>query len=380
MKFNRYLLLLAFVFCQQVGFGQSDKDAGPPLEVVFILDISSSTGGILQAIQDNFWEINNEISRLKPQPKLKIAIIGMGRPSFKQENAYVSIISDLTDDIDYAAGQLFQFKDLRAKGKVNIGDGIYNAVKRLSWSEYPNAIKMGFLVGNGAIDNGYNCDKACAMAIENGITIHMLYLQTYISSNPEIPVWKTLADTCHSQFFNIGLNATSKIVFEKNYDNDLLLEAIDMMNTTYVPYGKEGKDRVDIRNDLDFKASLVGEMTTEARGFFKATELYQGKNHSWDLVDLSMKKNIDYSAIDRKFLPEELQEMSDTELKLYVDEKRYERQEYVAIIKMLTTKREEFLKQKREKMKRYLFGDTFFGVVNKTIVSTAKANGLSFDY
>lgn len=368
------------MLCQVAGHSQSRKGSGPPLQVVFVLDISSSTGGILQAIQDNFWEINNEISRLKPQPELKIAIIGMGRPSFKQENAYVSIISDFTDDIDYVAGQLFQFKDLRAKGKVNVGDGIYNAVKKLSWSDDPKAIKLGFLVGNGSIDNGYDCNKACGMAVERGITLNMLYLQTYISSNPEIPVWKNLADTCHSQFFNIGLNATSKIVFEKNYDNDLLLEAIEMMNTTYVPYGKEGKERIENRNDLDFKASLVGEMTLEARGFFKATDLYQGKNHSWDLVDLSMKKDIDYSTIDRKYLVEDLQEMSDTELKQYVDEKRYERQEYVTIIKMLTTKREEFLKQKREKMQRYLFGDTFFGVVNKTIITTAKANGLSFYY
>lgn len=380
MKLARYFVLLLMVVCQALlAHSQNYQKKGPPMDIVFILDVSSSTGGILESIQDNFWAINNEIARLKPLADYRIGIVGMGRPSFKPETNYVSIISDLTDDVDYAAGELFQFKDLRAKGKVNIGDGIYMAVKNLSWSKDPNAIKLAFLVGNGAVDNGYNINKACALSVGNDITVHMLYLQTYVSPR-ELPVWKELADTCHGNFNLITLQQKSRIVFEKNYDNDLLLEAINMMNSTYVYYGKKGKDRAKNRDELDYRAALVDDMTAEARGFFKATDLYQGKNSAWDLVDLSMKKNIDYSIVQRHYLPPELQEMSYTELKQYVEEKRYERQEYVTIIKMLTTKREEFLKQKREKMQKYLFGDTFFGVVNKTIINTATEKGYSFDY
>lgn len=379
MKFARFFILIAVALCQQLLVnGQSYQKNGPPLEIVFILDVSSSTGGILESIQDNFWAINNEIARLKPMADYRIGIVGMGRPSFKPDNNYVAVICDLTDDVDYAAGELFKFRDLRAKGKVNIGDGIYTAVKDLKWSKDPNAIKLAFLVGNGAVDNGYSIHKACAQSVANDITIHMLYLQTYVSPR-ELPVWKELADTCHGTFNLITLQQKSKIVFEKNYDNDLLLEAINMMNSTYIYYGKHGKERAKTRDELDYRASLVDDMTTEARGFFKATDLYQGKNADWDLVDLSMKKSVDYTMINRNYLPPEIQEMSPTELKQYVEEKRYERQEYVTIIKMLTVKREEFLRQKREKMQKYLFGDTFFGVVNRTIINTAQEKGYKFD-
>lgn len=379
MKFARVFVLILVVLCQHfLGHSQSHQKKGPPIDIVFILDVSSSTGGILESIQDNFWAINNEIARLKPLADYRIGIVGMGRPSFKPDNNYVAVISDLTDDVDFAAGELFQFKDLRAKGKVNIGDGIHTAVKDLNWSKDPNAIKLAFLVGNGAVDNGYNINKACAQSVESGITVHMLYLQTYVSTR-ELPVWKNLADTCHGTYNLITLQQKSRIVFEKNYDNDLLLEAINMMNSTYVYYGKKGKERAKTRDELDYRASLVDDMTAEARGFFKATDLYQGKNSSWDLVDLSMKKSIDYTTINRAYLPEEIKEMSPTELKQYVEEKRYERQEYVTIIKMLTTKREEFLRQKREKMQKYLFGETFFGVVNRTIINTAQERGYKFD-
>ena len=68
------------------------------------------------------------------------------------------------------------------------------------------------------------------------------------------------------------------------------------------------------------------------------------------------------------------------DLKQYVEEKTYERMEYVTIIKMLTKKREEFLRQKREKMNKYRFGENFFGVVNKTIVDRAKEKGFSLEF
>ena len=93
-----------------------------------------------------------------------------------------------------------------------------------------------------------------------------------------------------------------------------------------------------------------------------------------------MQQDIDYSTINRRYLDEDLREMSDTELKEYVEEKRYERLEYVTIIKMLTQKREEYLRRKRDKMEKYRFGDNFFGVVNKTIVDMAQEKGYSLEF
>ena len=65
---------------------------GPKMDVVFMLDISGSTGGILTSVRSKFWEIQNEIARLEPQPDFRFGLVCMGRPSFLKENDYCNYV------------------------------------------------------------------------------------------------------------------------------------------------------------------------------------------------------------------------------------------------------------------------------------------------
>ena len=145
-------------------------------------------------------------------------------------------------------------------------------------------------------------------------------------------------------------------------------------------YGREGLDRYEIQADLDEEAELQGENQVEARTFFKGTQLYQGKNHTWDLVDLKETGLGEPERENRKYMDEACLDLSERDFLQLVEEKSYERKEYITIIKMLSTQREEFLREKREKMQNYRFGKTFFGVVNKTITETAERYGYKLDY
>ena len=351
---------------------------GTPIDVVFVIDISGSTGGILSSVRGKFWEIQNEITRLTPTPQYRIGIVCMGRPSFKKENNYVRIISDLTADIDAAAYPFFQIKDVTAPGNYFMGHALDVAVNDLSWSDDPEAIKLIFLAGNGKPSAGPGFRKPVENAIEKGIVIHSLYFQTY-SNLKEQSEWKTIAERTEGKFIIIGLKE-SAIVLEKPYDASMLKEASEMLNTTYIYYGKNGMERYEMQADLDEEAELQGENQVEARTFFKATELYQNKNYSWDLLDLrNSGKGVPLKQ-NRKYLDESLRMLSDGELVQHITEMGYERKEYISIIKMLSTQREEFLKEKREKMKDYRFGKTFFGVVNRTLVETAEEKGFKLEY
>ena len=349
-----------------------------PIDIVFVVDISGSTGGILSSVRSKFWEVQNEISRLSPTPKYRIGIVCMGRPSFKKDNNYVKILSDLTDDIDAAAYPFFQIKDVTAPGNYFMGHALDVAVNDMSWSTDPNAIKMMFLVGNGMPSAGPGYRKPIQDAKEAGIIIHSLYFLTY-SNQKEQSQWKTIADFTGGKYYPIGLKEPS-IVLEKPYDGAMLREANHMVNTTYMFYGREGLDRYEIQADLDEEAELQGENQVEARTFFKGTQLYQGKNHMWDLVDLKATGLGEPEKENRKYMDEAYLELSDRDFLLLVEEKNYERKEYITIIKMLSTQREEFLREKREKMQNYRFGKTFFGVVNKTITETAERYGYTLDY
>lgn len=374
-------LLLTTLVALVVGKGQAEQlpkpSYGGAIDIVFVVDISGSTGGILPSVRAKFWEIQNEIARLDPLPEYRIGIVCMGRPSFKKENNYVQIISDLTDDIDAAAYPFFQIKDVTAPGNYFMGHALDVAVNELSWSEDPNAIKLLYLVGNGKPSAGPGFKKPLKEAKEKGIIINSLYFLTYSNKKEQVE-WNTIAQETGGEFFVIGLKEPA-IVIEKPYDGAMLREANYMINTSYVYYGRDGLIRYEMQADLDEEAELLGENQVEARTFFKATRLYQDKNASWDLIDFQntggdpMKQSI-------KLMEEHLQEMSDEEFVQYLVEKGFERKEYISIIKMLSTQREQFLREKREKMKNYRFGKTFFGVVNSTITETAKRYGYMIYY
>ncbi len=356
------------------GYGISQEVKPPPIDIVFAVDVSSSTTGLISSVRNNFWEINNDISRLIPVPDYRIGLMLLGRPTFKEENAYVKIASDLTYDIDYVANEMFLLKDNATKGKVYFGNAIREAVENFSWSKDERAVKLIFLVGNGPLSNGYDYRKAAESAVKKGIKIYSLYFPN-ITSPRDQAEWEDLGKVGNGEYFSISLKAGNNIVFEKNYHNDLLVEANSAINKTYIYYGEQGKDRFETLERLDALTNNISDWETEARSFLKATGLYQGKNASWDLIDFSKKQPLVYSKIKREFLEPALQTMNDDSLKTYVEDKMNERQEYISIIKMLSQKREEFLKRKKEKMELYRYNTTFLGVVKKAIMQQAVEKG-----
>lgn len=375
------LIAILCAFCMLTSSrasGLGDLKPGVPIDVVFVVDISGSTGGILSAVRSKFWEIQNEVSRLEPSPSYRIGIVCMGRPSFKKENNYVQIISDLTDDIDAAAYPFFQIKDVTAPGNYFMGHALDVAVNQLSWSTDPNAIKIMFLVGNGKPSAGPGYKKPVSDAKEKGIIINSLYFLTY--SNPaEQSEWNSIASETGGSFFIIGLKEPA-IVLEKPYDGSMLREASRMLNKTYVYYGIDGLTRYEMQAELDEESELIGENSVEARTFFKSSSLYVGKNYKWDLVDLASSGKGVPTKENRKYMDEAYQSLSAAEFTMTLAEMGYERKEYLSIIKMLSTKREAFLGEMKEKMKNYRFGNTFFGVVNRTIVETAEKHGYKLEY
>lgn len=345
--------------------------------MVMVIDISGSTGGILPSVRGKFWDIQNQMARMKPTPNYRLGIVCMGRPSFGKDNNYVSMLSDLTDDIDAAAHPFFQIIDVTAPGNYFMGHALDVAVNDISWSKDPDAMKIIFLAGNGMPSAGPGIRKPLRQAKENGITIHSLYFLAY-SNQTEQAEWKTMAQETGGEFVPIGLKEPD-IVFEKSYDGDLLREANHMINTTYVYYGRNGLRRYEMQSQLDEDAELQGENEVEARTFFKATELYQGKSASWDLVDL-INTGGDPLKQSTRFMDEKLNELDNDGFLQYLKEKNYERQEYISIIKMLSTKREQFMGKKREKMKRYRFGNTFFGSVNRLMAKAAEEKGYTIEF
>lgn len=367
------LTLITILSVNAPVFAQKQK-----MDVVFVLDISGSTGGILPSVRGKFWEIQNEISRLTPAPDYRFGLVCMGRPSFLKENNYVRIVSPLSDDIDPGAYEFFQIRDVTAPGKFYMGDALETTINNLDWSDDPDALKVVFVCGNGGISSGPGYRSAAKSAKEKGIILHSLYFETYVKPSEQAE-WKDMAEKTGGKHFRIGLKEPNMTI-EKMYDPQMLVEASQMINSTYVYYNKHGLERYEMQANLDEEAELQGEDQIEARTFFKANHLYQNKHYEWDLVDLLNTGKGYPGGASRKTLDESLRNMTDEELMMYVKEKSYERKEYISITKLLSTQREEYMKKKREAMENFRTNKTFFGVVNTVLFDMAKEKGLKLDY
>lgn len=370
--------LSAFLLISLMAFNAPVLAQNQKMDVVFVLDISGSTGGILTSVRGKFWEIQNEISRLTPSPDYRFGLVCMGRPSFLKENNYVKIISPLTDDIDPGAYEFFQIRDVTAPGRFYMGDALETTLNNMEWSEDPDALKVIFVCGNGGISSGPGYGTAVKLAKEKGIILHSLYFESYVKVSEQAE-WNDMAEATGGKMFRIGLKEPN-MEFPKLYDPQMLVEASQMINSTYVYYNKHGLERYEMQANLDEEAELLGEDQIEARTFFKANHLYQNKHYEWDLVDLHNTGKGFAGGASRKTIDESLQNMTDDELMMYVKEKSYERKEYISIIKLLSTQREEYMKKKREAMENFRTNKTFFGVVNTVLFEMAEQKGMKLEY
>ena len=104
---KRLFLFLAIILSIQSN--ASNKKSGRkdsrlhPLDIVFCLDLSGSTNGLIDDVREQLWKIINQAHELEPVPDLRIGVIGFSRPSFGKEKAYVKVLSNLTNDFDFVS-------------------------------------------------------------------------------------------------------------------------------------------------------------------------------------------------------------------------------------------------------------------------------------
>lgn len=113
-------LLFAFLMSNPSLYAQSYNSKNSlrenPLDVVFCLDLSGSTNGLVYDVRDQLWFIINQIHAFERTPDLRIGLVGFSRPSFGKDNAYVRVLSRLTHDFDSLAYELYKLNHPLKKG------------------------------------------------------------------------------------------------------------------------------------------------------------------------------------------------------------------------------------------------------------------------
>ena len=314
------------------------------IKVALLLDTSNSMDGLINQAKTQLWEIVNELSYAKygiQQPDLEIALYEYGNDRLESSDGYIRQVLPFSNDLDDISEKLFSL--VTNGGKEYCGQVINSSIKELDWGIDTNDLKLIFIAGNEPFTQGkINYKEVISDAKEKDIIINTIYCgdyQTGISGK-----WKDGAELGGGDYMTINQN--KEIVHIVTPFDDAIIILNKQLNNTYIYYGNRGKQKFSNQSKQDSNALEINQSVVVKRAVSKSNRLYE--NAGWDLVDKAKKSTINYSEIDRKKLPVELQKKSDEELKKYVEEQDKIRSKIKVKINELNRKERFLLPKKTE--------------------------------
>jgi hypothetical protein len=340
------LLILATAVSRSSAPGTAVEGYGPPVDIVFCLDLSGSTNGIVDRMRSHIWDYVHLFSGCIPKADFRIGFVGFARPSFGKDNYYIKVISDLTHDIEGLTHELIKMRTQIEKGDQFVGPALRVCAQNISWNERPDAIKIVFLGGNGLVSTGGEpYPKAVQACVDKGIIVNCIYLL----NNPtmgEQAGWEDIAAKGNGKYTSMQVRYD---YFENlgGFNMEKLFSLNKKLNDTYLYYGTLGKERWKMQRADDesiYKANTEGY---RYRLQFRISDLYLNKNSEWDLVDLHTKNPLAIASVDRNFLPDTLKYMTPADLRAYVVYSKFNRNKIIGEIKQVFAEKEQLVKDKK---------------------------------
>ncbi len=314
------------------------------IKVALLLDTSNSMDGLINQAKAQLWEIVNELSYAKygiQKPDLEIALYEYGNDHLESSDGFVRQVLAFNSDLDEISEKLFSLTT--NGGKEYCGQVISASLKELAWGENNNDLRLIFIAGNEPFTQGkINYKEAISDAKEKDVIINTVFCGNYTQGISEM--WKEGANLGGGDYMTINQN--KKVIhIITPYDNDIII-LNKKLNKTYIYFGNKGAVQYEKQAMQDKNATKFSSSVSVGRAISKSNRFY--KNSSWDLIDKSEDKIIDYSEIKRIDLPKDLQKMSDIELKGHVEKLREERLLIKKRVNQLDKKRRTFIAKKKQ--------------------------------
>jgi uncharacterized protein YegL len=144
----------------------AEAPARPSVEVVFVIDTTSSMGGLIEGAKQRIWAIANEIAKGRPAPRVK-----MGLVAFRDKgDAYVTKVFDLSENLDNTYKDLLSLQaEGGGDGPEHVIAGLEDAVEKIAWSKDPKTFKVVYLVGDAAPHQDYSDAPTLASVMQKAV-------------------------------------------------------------------------------------------------------------------------------------------------------------------------------------------------------------------
>jgi hypothetical protein len=351
---------------------QKATDENSKIQVALLLDTSNSMDGLIEQAKSRLWNIVNTLTTLKyngKTPDIEIGLYEYGNDGLSVQSNYIRLVAPLTTDLDLISEKLFSLKT--NGGSEYCGAVIADATKQLTWSKSNNNMKLVYIAGNEAFNQGgVNYKEAISDALKNDIYINTIFCGDQMEGINTF--WKDGADAGKGKYFNIDSNQAVRYIVTP-YDTKIS-ECNIRINETYISYGSKGYEKKMNQEAQDRNAQGVSASNYAERAVSKSKAVY--KNDSWDLVDKMKDDKEAVTKLKKEELPKELQNKTKEEIKVYVDKKSKEREAIQKEITELGKKRQAYID---EEMKKTKSQDDLGNAINTSIIGFAKIKGYTVE-
>lgn len=315
------------------------------IEVVFVLDTTSSMSGLIQAAKEKIWSIASTMTSAQENPDIKMGLVAF----HDRGDSYITRVYDLSDDLDSMYANLMDFKvQGGGDGPESVNQALYDAIHKVSWSQEANVYKVAFLVGDAPPHMDYPDDVkypvTLAAAKRKGIVVNTIQSGQHQYTRP---AWQEIAALGHGDYFQVE-NSGNAVAVATPFDEKLSKLATDLEDTRLY-YGDEETKKAQQRK-LDASQKLREELSTEAlarRSEYNVTA--SGKKNflgESELVDAITSGRVELDEIEVKNLPASIQAMAPAKQMEIITEQAQRRDQLKQEIRELSESRNRFIKEK----------------------------------
>jgi Mg-chelatase subunit ChlD len=323
--------------------GQPPAQAGrQKIEVVFVLDTTSSMSGLIDTAKEKIWSIATTMAEADQTPEIE-----MGLVAFRDRgDDYVTKVVDLSPDLDSMYGTLMQFAAVGGgDGPESVNVALDAAVNRISWSNEDSTYRVVFLVGDAPPHMDYQGERQypeiVRAAAERGIVVNTIQCGTVDAT---VAPWTAIADLGHGRYMRVEQTGGAFAVATP-YDDDIARLSAEL-DATRLYYGdKEERAAADLKMAATERLHALASSASRAgRAAFNATASGAANLFgAGELVDevASGRKNL--ADIPEEELPEPVRALAPEAQEALITETAERRDELQQRIRSLVEAREGFI-------------------------------------
>lgn len=275
------------------------------IEVVFVLDTTSSMSGLIDTAKEKIWSIATTMAQAEQAPEIQ-----MGLVAFRDRgDDYVTQVVDLSSDLDSMYATLMQFAAAGGgDGPESVNQALDDAIHQISWSQDPSSYQVVFLVGDAPPHMDYQGEaqypETLQAAAARGIVVNTIQCGDVQQT---VGHWTQIANLGNGRYMQVS-QAGDGFAVATPYDEEIA-ELSAQLDQTRLFYGDE-EEVAEMDRKIEATDTLHALASTAARArraVFNATaagaaNLF-GEN---DLIDDIASGEVALADLPASEMPEEL--------------------------------------------------------------------------